>query len=199
MRGRSASYCNVPFQYVSTWTHTIDVADVTGDAGPDFVCTRTVGTQESNSGASAVRKIGLGTVLCTGDVDIAGGLTVVGGTWQLGGSGLWKNGRALALDGGALSVSNGTSNAIGALSVGSRGGTIELAAGATLSFADSHAQSWDGVLTIRGFRARAIRFGTSASALDELQCRKLRTARGGKLVIMPDGYLAPYGMVLTIR
>ena len=197
VRGASASFCNVPVQYVGTKTHTIDVADVTGDELPDFVCTRTIGTQESNSGESTVRKIGLGTVLCTNDVDIVGGLTVVGGTWQLGASNIWKNNRLLTLNGGTLSVSNNTSNAIGSLSVGSRGGTIELGEGATLNFAAS-SEGWNGTVTIKGFRKNAIRFGEDATALDANQC-KLRTSEGVKLHLLKNGYLAPYGTMIRIQ
>ena len=199
VRGSSASFCNVPVQYVGTKMHTIDVADVTGDELPDFVCTRTIGTQESNSGASTVRKIGLGTILCTNDVDIVGGLTVVGGTWQLGSSNIWKNNRALTLNGGTLAVSNGTANVIGALTVGPRGGTIKLADGASLSFLDSHASAWDGILVIEGFRPNAIRFGTNDAGLDDAQCKNLRTSTGKKLTIAPNGYLQSPGAVLIIR
>ena len=199
VRGSSASFCNVPVQYVGTKMHTIDVADVTGDELPDFVCARTIGTQESNSGASTVRKIGLGTILCTNDVDIVGGLTVICGTWQLGSSNIWKNNRALTLNGGTFAVSNGTANVIGALTVGPRGGTIKLADGASLSFLDSHASAWDGILVIEGFSPNAIRFGTNDAGLDDAQCKKLRTLTGKKLTIAPNGYLQPQGTVLIIR
>ena len=199
VRGTHPSFCNVPFQYVGTKTHTIDVADVTSDESPDFVCSRTVGTQESNSGASAVRKIGIGSVLCTSDVDIVGGLTIINGTWQLGGSNIWKNNRSLTLNGGLFSVSNNTSNAVGTVTVGARGGVIELGEGATLNFSDSHLASWDGTVIVKGFRPNAIRFGTDDSALSDAQLKKLRKDSGGRLCITSTGYLVPYGFIMSIR
>ena len=197
VRGTSPSCCNVPVQFVGTYTHTIDVADVTGDDRPDFAYTRTFGTQESGKGASVVKKTGEGTVLCKGDVDVAGGLNVTNGTWQLGASNLWKNNRALTLSGGTFSVSNNTSNAIGALTVEARGGTIELGEGATLAF-PAPSGTWAGTVTIKGFRENAIRFGTDLSQVDKDRYR-FRTADGRRLHLMDNGYLAPYGMMVTVQ
>ena len=203
VRGSLPSYCNVPIQFVGTRTHTIDVANVTGDDAPDFIYARAFGTQNSGSGTTIVTKIGNGTVLSKGDVDIMGGLTVVGGTWQLGASNLWKNKRALTLNGGTLSVSNNTANAIGSLTVGSRGGTIELGEGATLAFDASNGNTWSGIVTIKGFREGAVKFGDSAAALTDEQVKMLRAEKpDGKtmhLCITSAGYLAPRGMAVVIQ
>ena len=203
VRGSSPSYCNVPIQFVGTRAHTIDVANVTGDDAPDFIYARAFGTQNSGSGTTSVTKIGNGTVLSKGDVDIVGSLTVVGGTWQLGASNLWKNKRALTLNGGAFSVSNNTANAIGALTVDSRGGTIELGEGATLAFEASNGNTWSGIVTIKGFRDGAVRFGTSAEALADAQIKMLRAEKpDGKkmrLCITSRGFLAPCGMMAVVR
>ena len=196
VRGASPSYCNVPIQFVSTYTHTIDVADVTGDDQPDFTYAKMFGTQ-TGSGTTSVKKIGEGTVLCKGNVDIPGGLNVTNGTWQLGASNLWKNNRKLTLSGGTFSVSNNTSNAVGPLSVAARGGTIELGEGATLTF-PAPSGTWAGTVTIKGFREGAIRFGTDLSLLDKDQY-KFRTAEGRKLHLMDNGYLAPCGMKISIQ
>ena len=199
VRGSSPSFCNVVVQFVGTVTHTIDVGDVTSDDQPDFIYTKALGTQESNKGATVIKKVGEGTVLCKSDVDIVGGLNIANGTWQLGASNIWKNNRALTLTGGTLSVSNNTENAIGTLTVGASGGTIELGEGATLNFADSHLKSWEGTLVIKGFRPNAIRFGTSNSALTDAQLRRLRKDTGGKLGMMSNGYLAQYGVTIVVN
>ena len=197
VRGTSPSYCNVAVQFVGTKTHTIDVADVTGDDSPDFIYTKAFGTQESGNGATIIRKVGEGTVLCMGDVDIVGGLNVTNGTWKLGASNLWKNSRALTLSGGTFSVSNNTANTIGALSVGACGGTIELGEGATLTF-PAPSGSWAGTVAIKGFRGVSIRFGTDLSGLD-IEKYKFRTAEGRKLHLLSNGYLSPYGTQIKIQ
>ena len=197
VRGTSPSYCNVAVQFVGTVTHTIDVADVTGDDSPDFIYTKTFGTQESNKGASIIKKIGEGTVLCKGDVDIVGGLNVTNGTWQLGANNIWKNGRALTLSGGTFSVSNNTANTVGTLTVAARGSTIELGEGATLNFA-APSGTWAGTVTIKGFREDAIRFGSDLSGLDTEQY-KFRTSEGQKLHLLRNGYLSHYGTQVKIQ
>ena len=116
---------------------------------------------------------------------------------MLGRSASWQNSHPLSLDGGTFAVSNNTSNAIGSLSVGSHGGTIELGTGATLGF-PAPSGTWAGTVTIKGFRENAIRFGTDLSALDVDQY-KFRTAEGKKLRLMTNGYLAPYGVMISIR
>ena len=199
VRGSSPSFCNVVVQFVGTVTHTIDVDDVTSDDSPDFIYAKAFGTQESGNGATIIKKVGAGTVLCKSDVDIVGGLNVTNGTWQLGASNLWKNNRALTLSGGTFSVSNNTSNAIGVLTVAANGGTIELGEGATVSFGDSRAKTWNGNLVIKGFRENSIRFGESATALTDAQVGRLRTETGRRLTLLPDGYLAFRGMKIGIR
>ncbi|MBQ6329675.1 MAG: hypothetical protein IJI35_11715, partial [Kiritimatiellae bacterium] len=82
------------------------------------------------------------------------------------------------------------------------GGALELlSANATMAFADSSAAEWSesGTLYVKNFRDKAIRFGTSASALTEAQQRRIRREGGGRLYLDEDGYLAKHGMAVIVR
>ena len=59
--------------------------------------------------------------------------------------------------------------------------------------------AWDGPLTIKGFREKAIRFGTSSDALTPAQQTLIKTEEGRKLHLLVNGYLAPRGLSIVIR
>ena len=77
--------------------------------------------------------------------------------------------------------------------------TLELGPTSTMTFADSSAKAWSGSLVIKGFRARAVRFGTNSAALSPEQQRLIKAEDGRCLHLLADGYLAPYGSRITIR
>ena len=123
---------------------------------------------------------------------------------KLGVSNSWLNARPLTLDGGAIAGATNTANAVGALTVGANGGAVELDPGATLSFADSSEKTWPGsLLTIKGWREKAVKFGDSPEALDKEQLDLIRAEKpGGKkmrLGIDPIGYLVRRGIMVCVR
>jgi hypothetical protein len=152
-------------------------------------------------------KTGGGTVLCRSTCQptaIASGMKVQDGVWKLGVSNSWLNARPLTLDGGAIAGATNTANAVGALTVGANGGAVELDPGATLSFADSSEKTWPGsLLTIKGWREKAVKFGDSPEALDKEQLDLIRAEKpGGKkmrLGIDPIGYLVRRGIMVCVR
>ena len=81
--------------------------------------------------------------------------------------------------------------------------TLELGADATMEFADSSAKAWSGTLLVKGFRNRAVRFGTSKSAITGAQLQKIRADKGNgrtsALCITADGYLVRPGMIISLR
>lgn len=81
--------------------------------------------------------------------------------------------------------------------------TLELGPTATMTFADSSAKAWSGTLLIKGFRDKAVKFGSAASALAGAQVAMLRaeTPDGKKtrLHITSAGYLVTPGTVVSVR
>ena len=165
-------------------------------------------TLACNSGYTVVNfiKTGGGTVVCQSTCQptaITDGLKVQDGVWKLGIGNSWLNARPLTLDGGTIAGVTNTANTVGALTVGANGGAIELDPGATLTFANSANKTWSGSLTIKGFREKAVRFGDSSATLTKGQLDLIRAEKpnGKKLHLCLDfaGYLAPIGMMISIR
>ena len=121
---------------------------------------------------------------------------VFGGTVRLCAS--WIATNDVLLAGGNLAAADGVANALGVLSV-EDGGTLTLGVGASFSFADSHEESWTGEVTVKGFRNRAIRFGSSRTGLTEEQCARMRTGRGRPLTIDDEGYLIVGGLTISLE
>lgn len=213
--GTTPSYCDtgiILWAYDQSYagSFTLDVSNVTGDEGEDFIIGRSM-SATSTAGYSDVTvfKTGDGTVRLNGQCDYSAHPTrIQGGTWLLGVSDAMHAGMGVSFEGGNLSVAEGTANVIGTVSV-TDNGTISVPAGATLSFADSHAETWangkrllvnaDLSETVR------IRFGTTSDGLTRSQLNKIRLAAEPKLKrasLDADGYLtfgdAP-GAVLVVR
>ena len=188
-----------------TGEFTIDVDDL-ADETPDFVCNGNIVAAGGTSQPTSFVKAGEGTMEMTGTISILSGhkVYVDGGTLLFGENGGFKSdsaSKAVELRGGTLAKAGGALTC-GTLTVGDAGGTLELAsANATMTIADSSAAAWSesGTLYIRNFRDKAIRFGTSASALTEAQQRCIRREGGGRLHLDANGYLARHGMAVIIR
>ena len=105
-----------------------------------------------------------------------------------------KNGAKLGKTAGALELD--------ALTV-TDGGVLELGPTATMSFADSSAKTWSGNLVIKGFRDKAVRFGTSMAALTSGQQDMIRAEKSNgttmRLCLTSAGYLAMRGIVIVVR
>ncbi|MBQ3290535.1 MAG: hypothetical protein IJH50_14125 [Kiritimatiellae bacterium] len=122
---------------------------------------------------------------------------VFGGTVRLCASGIATNDMLLA--GGNLAAAGGVTNALGVLSVEEVGGTLTLDDGSAFTFADSHGATWAGDVTVKGFRGRAIRFGSSRTGLTEEQCSRMRTDRGHRLTLDDDGFLIMRGLSISLE
>ena len=85
------------------------------------------------------------------------------------------------------------------LAITARGGKIKLGAGATLTFADSSAETWPktAMVKVEGFAEKAIRFGTSHASAPS---RKIFTTDEGRLYVDDEGYLTaslPGGLIIV--
>ena len=183
---------------------TIDVDDVA--EGTDFVFNGKI-VDGGNSGSTSyemdIVKAGTGTLEMNNTVQLHSGRAVIveGGTFRFGVGGGFASttsSKDITLNGGTLAKAGGTQT-FGVLSVGDAGGALELGPEATMTFADSSGQAWDGPLTIKGYRDKAIRFGTSSDALSPIQQTLIKTVEGHKLHLLSTGYLAPRGISIIIR
>ena len=203
--GGTGATVNGPVEFLSASSTAIRKSVVNVNDGATLVFANTLAC---NSGYTMVdfTKTGGGKVLCQSTCHptaLTNGMKVEDGTWKLGINNSWLNARALTLDGGAIAGATNTANTIGALIVGANGGTIELDPRATLSFANSTNKTWSGMVIVKGFRERAVRFGDSAAALTRDQLDMIRAEKpNGKtmhLCLDSNGYLAPLGMMIRIR
>ena len=145
-----------------------------------------------------LEKYGAGTLNLMGDCrNVRMAMRVFGGVLRLCASGIATNDVMLA--GGTFAAAQGTVNGLGALSVSAAGGVLEVAPGATLSFADSHAVEWKGGVAVKGLGEGSIRFGTTGSGLTAAQCDRLRTDTGRPVVLDSNGYLAVQGLAFFVR
>ena len=103
-----------------------------------------------------------------------------------------------ALSGGTLEAADGTANSCGPLAITARGGKIKLGAGATLSFADSSAETWPKTVkvTVEGFAENAIRFSGSVPRRSMFKLDDVTP-----LYVNDDGYVTTKlpGAVFIIR
>ena len=178
-------------------TLTFNVADVTGDAGPDLLIPGVV-RDYPNLGGLPVFKTGAGTLLFSGVNTHVGPITVDAGTLALGATNALNTGNALVLNGGTLDM-GACSNAVGTLTV-TANSVIVLGAG-QLAFADSRERVWSQKLSLTGtLDAHTLRFGASADALTGEQLAAIRL-NGQRVRIKADGYLAPAlkGLLLSLR
>jgi autotransporter-associated beta strand protein len=203
---------------------TFDVEDVTESTAVDLTMNGDIlrGIASTTDWSGAIVKSGAGTLLMNGKLTMTRPMQVNGGAFIFGDTGGLAEGadtvsptslvdnkvnvidaaatstqRDVVLAGATLGKTAGAL-AFDTLTV-TGGGTLELGPTATMSFADSSAKAWSGRLTLAGWRARAVRFGTSAEGLTAEQCRLIRTAEGLKLHLDSDGYLVPIGFKFAVR
>ena len=145
-----------------------------------------------------LEKYGVGILNLMGDcTNVRMATRVFGGTVRLCASGIVTN--DVLLSGGTFMAAACSTNALGTLSVDERGGAIALEDGCVLAFADSRTAQWAGAVEVRGFRRRAIRFGSSRMALALEQCERIRTDKGRSLALDDDGYLTVKGMAVYLQ
>ena len=213
VRGTSPSYVDSPVMFLDK-NHVknefpIDVADVTGDEGSDFYLLKdfTYCDKVSASGSTDFDKVelgkyGPGTLEARGKHQLKTGykINIYGGAWKLGASGITDDAaQGFRLAGGTLEAADGTANNCGPLAITARGGKIKLGAGATLTFADSSAETWPktAMVKVEGFAEKAIRFGTSHASAPS---RKIFTTDEGRLYVDDEGYLTaslPGGLIIV--
>lgn len=186
----------------STRGFKFDVDDVA--EGVDLVCNKNVETLNDSSYCDFVKE-GAGTMEMNAKFELLGGkaICVYGGTLLLGAnSGFSGTSKNVELKNGGTLAKKGGAQAFGTLAVNDNGGTLELSsADASMTFADSSGVSWSGtgMLYVKNFRDKAIRFGTSKAALTDAQQRSIRKLGGGRLYLDEDGYLVQPGIVMLIR
>ncbi|MBQ3290331.1 MAG: hypothetical protein IJH50_13100 [Kiritimatiellae bacterium] len=223
VRGSSPSFCNAPLILMSQsetgmdmMPFTFNVWDVTDDDAVDFTLNGTLGNKYSNKYLHGyIVKTGSGTMLLNGGAPtykINYPIEIQGGTWALGSSGAAQSSSTTAgfkLAGGNLAVSAGVActTGVGPLTVAAAG-TLKVATGASIAFADSSATEWTLPTGSRlvidadlGNGSTAVRFGTSANGLTEEQIRRIRTTNGARVTIDASGYLHSYvpGVMLMVR
>lgn len=105
---------------------------------------------------------------------------------------------SLRVTGGALSF--GADSSFGALAVGADDVTLAVAAGRTIAFADSSAESWgDGLVSFTLADGARVTFGTNEKALSPAQRRKIRV-NGERVYLDKTGELrVGRPLVLLIR
>ncbi len=208
VRGTSPSSIDSPVQFLGTGTSgvfkfPIDVDDVTGDSATDFFMTKPITRYSSTSYTNIrVAKHGRGTMEIQDTIDVMQGVEIYGGAFKLAGSGLTDaSAQKFILSGGTLTAADGTANNCGPLAITARGGGIALGEGATLTFADSSAETWAATksVVVTGFAEKSIRFGTARAATPRQ--RRFATDGGVPLYVGKDGYLtaSPDGTVILIR
>ena len=214
VRGTAPSYVDSPMMFLdrdhNKYEFPIDVADVTGDDGSDFYLLRDFTWCDAVSAGGStdfdkveLGKYGPGTLEARGKHKLQTGykINIYGGAWKLGASGITDDAaQGFRLAGGALEAADGTANACGPLAITDRGGAIRLGEGATLSFADSSAETWArGVrVTVYGFSEGAIRFGSGGGASTPRR-NMFMLPDGTRLGVNDEGYLVPIGMRLLVR
>jgi hypothetical protein len=213
VRGTSPSYVDSPVMFLdrnhNEYEFPIDVADVTGDDGSDFYllkdfiyCDKTSAGSAKDFDMVELGKYGPGTLEARGKHQLQTGykINIYGGAWKLGASGVTDDAeQGFRLSGGTLEAADGTANSCGPLAITARGGKIKLGEGATLTFADSSAETWDAAertVTVEGFAEGAIRFGTSGASVPKKKLFVNET--GNRLYVTDDGYITAIAPGLSI-
>jgi autotransporter-associated beta strand protein len=167
---------------ILTGTLTIQVggsrmSTTTGSLGGVIFGGKIIGNGSLNvtSGGNAGNTNGLyrsGVLTLTAPNDYAGGTTITTGTLALGDNNVLPA-TPLTIADGKLDAAT-FSDTLGTLAI-TGNATINLGAGAALSFANSSAVSWPGTLTLTGdfTSGSSIRFGNSGTALTSAQLSKI--------------------------
>jgi len=213
VRGTSPSYVDSPVMFLdknhAKYEFPIDVADVTGDDGSDFYllkdfiwCDKTSASGTEDFDKVELGKYGPGTLEARGKHQLQTGykINIYGGAWKLGASHITDDAaQGFKLCGGTLEAADGTENVCGPLAITARGGKIKLGEGATLTFADSSAETWAAAsrtVTVEGFAEGAIRFGTSGASAPKKKLFVNET--GNRLYVADNGYLTAIAPGLNI-
>lgn len=160
------------------------ILDVTGDDEPDLIMNgniryynfgSSVAVQQSTN--TTMRKYGDGTILLKGSQNQFGLTRIFSGEWRFGASGI-ANSTGYVLCGGRIGADSGTSNKLGALKV-EGSGSIVLADGAIMEFADTSSEIWAGkgrinVIFDGELAEGMLRFGTSKHGLTSSQIARMR-------------------------
>ena len=213
VRGSSPSVCDAELVLFSRkqsatdpMAFTFDVWDVSDSDAVDFTLNGTLGNKNvSDYSYGYIVKTGSGTMLVNGGAPASNKrmklpIEIQGGTLALGSSGAAQSSSATAgfkLAGGNLAVSAGVActTGVGPLTVAAAG-TLKVASGASIAFADSSAAEWTlptGAHLIIDAdldkSSTAVRFGTDASGLSRTQLSRIRTVDGVRVAIDASGYL----------
>jgi fibronectin-binding autotransporter adhesin len=152
----------------------------------------------SGNGAS-VTKTGTGTLTLGGNNTYTGPTTISSGTLRLGAAERIANSSNLTVFNGTFAT-QGFSETLGTLTL-SGVSTLDLGNGASqVHFADSHLQSWGGLLTINNYTlADAVFFGSNSSGLDPSQLTQIAfTGFGSGATILSTGQISPAGPAITV-
>lgn len=183
-------------------TAELNVTDVTDDDGIDFHLRGNVDALDNSHSNVVLRKTGGGMLAQYGAFGsrlAAAAVRIEAGTWLMCGTD--SSNQGYSISGGTLAVAAGTANTAGRLWVNSSG-TLKVAAGGSVAFADSSAADWaipngEKYQIDADLSNGAVRFGTTGNALTKQQLVHLRH---GKMRVKLDanGYLRDNVMGLTI-
>lgn len=141
-----------------------------------------------------VRKTGAGTLRVQKRFDCAWlskPLSLEDGTFELGANNVFAAGQSIALVGGTLAAANGTTNAVGVVTL-EQDSVVRVGENSVLSFAAVKDTAWTpgATLTVQATnRKRVLRFGTSASDIAPEQLASL-VMPGCTAVVDTDGYVS---------
>ena len=181
-----------------------EIEDVTRDEEVDATLSNVYNAKyQFGSGyqCAPIEKRGAGTLRIDGDYSpVIMWTRVLGGTFLLAKGSHTTAENPFRLNGGTLGVDAGAANEVGTLEIGAEGGRITLAAGASLSLADSSEKIWEGGLLIEtADETPSIRFGSSDAALTAEQIRNIRLNEK-RVRIDATGYIHQFsGFSVIIR
>ena len=169
-----------------------NVQNVGYTIGGKDIDTLFAGVIQNGGGATALTKVGTGTLTLSGANTYTGATTVTAGTLALGANDVFANASPITLNGGTLAAGTFT-DTLGTLDLDANS-SITLGVGGSLFFADSSALSsaWGSFnLSIGGsfVNATSIRFGSSSASLTPAQLA-LISINGQSAIIDNDGYLS---------
>jgi len=190
----SISNVNCTFSGPITVSNTLALVSVTSGTNALFI---TGGI----AGPGGVTMAGTGTVFLVAANSYTGATTLAAGTLRLAASERLDDASPLRLVDGTFKL-DGLSETAGSLDVDGTA-VIDFGAGAaTLTLADSAAETWDGTVLLRNWTSGSdhLYVGTSAT-LSAAQLAKVLSPSGKKAAQLADGevVLLPLGTLVTVR
>lgn len=180
---------------------TLDVADVTASADPDFTVNGNIYYSNPNWTMAHVVKTGAGTVCHNGVLSVnTYPFVISNGTWQVTRTDGIIAGCGLELSGGTLALDDACTLSLGSLSVGGNATSgIALGAGGKITFADITVAKGAKVEIQAADPVKAVRIGTG-KVLTSAQRRSLRL-NGQKVHQDEEGYICPgaCGMLILVK